>query len=207
MRNGKRGLSALVMMVFLACFTVGTAQAQIPGQIPNLDSWVGTWFKVTLTGTAYHFSNYGVKPSPATPTPVTIGKAYLNITSWNPSALPLGTLTADIYIKDHNTGTWIPTPFATMDIDYFAGSDLKFMGSAQLATPNDITMGIVFIFTGKKVGDNFVLGGVTKLSTTGSYMLEIDDALNSTERWAGSVKLSGPMVPATSLPFVPVPAP
>ena len=207
MRNGKRWLSALVMMVFLTCFTAGAAHAQVEGQIPNLDSWVGTWFKVTLTGTAYHFSDYGVKPTPATPAAVTIGKVYLNITSWNPSALPLGTLTADIYAKDHDTGIWIPTPFASININYFAGSDLKFMGSAQLSTSNDVTMGIVFIFTGKKVGDNFVLGGVSKLSTIGSYMLEIDDAPGSTERWAGSVKLSGPMVPASSLPFIPIPVP
>ena len=207
MRNGKRWLSALVMMVFLTCFMIGTAQAQTPGVIPDLSSWVGTWFKVTLTGTAYHFSDYGVKPTPATPTAVNIGKVYLNITSWNPSALPLGTLTADIYAKDHDTGAWIPTPLAAINIDYFAGSDLKFMGSAQLSTPNDVTMGIVFIFTGKKVGDNFVLGGVSKLSTIGSYMLEIDDASGSTERWAGSVKLSGPMVPASSLPFIPTPVP
>lgn len=205
MRNGKRWMSALVAMVFLTCFMVGTAHAQTPGVVPDLSSWVNTWFKVTLTGTAYHFSDYGVKPTPATPTPVTIGKAYLNITGWNPDALPLGTLTADIYIKDHGTGAWIPTPLTTIDIDYFAGSDLKFMGSAQLVTPNDITMGLAFIFTGKKNGDNFVLGGVSKLSTVGGYMLEIDDALNSTERWAGSVKLSGPMVPASSLPFVPAP--
>jgi hypothetical protein len=205
MRNGKRWMSALVMMVFLTCFTVGAARAQVPGQVPDLISWVGTWFKVTLTGTAYHFSDYGVKPTPATPTPVTIGKAYLNITDWNPAALPLGTLTADIYIKDHATGAWIPTPLTTIDINYFAGSDLKFMGSAQLVTPNDITMGLAFIFTGKKNGDNFILGGVSKLSTVGGYMLEIDDALNSTERWAGSVKLNGPMVPASSLPFVPIP--
>jgi hypothetical protein len=190
------------MMVFLTCFTVGAAHAQVPGQIPDLSSWVGTWFKVTLTGTAYHFSDYGVKPTPATPTAVNIGKVYLNITSWNPSALPLGTLTADVYAKDHETGIWIPTPFASITINYFAGSNLKFMGSAQLATPNDVTMGLVFIFTGKKKGDNFVLGGVTKLSTIGSYMLEIDDAPGSTERWAGAVKLSGPMV--SSIPFTPV---
>ena len=189
------------------CSAPGITHSQVPGQIPDLNSWVGTWFKLTLTGTVYHFSNYGVKPTPAAPSPVTIGTAYMKITAWNPGKLPLGAMTADIYTKDHDTGAWIPTPLAAINIDYFAGSDLKFMGSAQLSTPNDVTMGIVFIFTGKKVGDNFVLGGVSKLSTIGSYMLEIDDAPGSTERWAGSVKLSGPMVPASSLPFIPIPVP
>jgi hypothetical protein len=205
MKNGKRWMGALAMTVFLTCFTIGTAQAQTPGEVPDLSSWVGTWFKVTLTGTAYHFSDYGVKPTPSTPVPVTIGKAYLNITSWDPNALPLGVMTADIYIKDHDTGVWIPTPFASINISYFAGSDLKFMGSAQLATPNDITMGLLFIFKGKKNAGNFVLGGVSKLSTAGSYMLEIDDAPGSTERWAGSVNLSGPMV--SGPPFATAPRP
>jgi hypothetical protein len=72
----------------------------------------------------------------------------------------------------------------------------------QLVIPEDVTMNSVFVFTGKKnlVGD-FVLGGVTKLGTTGSSMLEIDDAEGSTERWTGSLKLSGPRVLASSLPL------
>ncbi len=201
MKNAKRWWCALTMVAMLTVFMLGTAHAQVPGQIPDLNSWVGTWFRVTLTGTMYHFSNYGVKPNPAAPYTQPMGPAYIQITGWNQSALPLGVLTADIYTKDHDTGIWIPTPFATIDIYYFAGSDLKFIGSAQLATSNDVTMGLVFVFTGQKKAGKFVLGGVTKLSTMGSYMLEIDDAPESTERWAGSVKLSGPMV--SSPPFVP----
>jgi hypothetical protein len=74
--------------------------------------------------------------------------------------------------------------------------------------PGDVTIGLLFVFTGKKylagpkTGD-FILGGVTKLGPIGSSMLEIDDVLGSTERWAGSVTISGPMV--SSIPFTPAP--
>ena len=91
-----------------------------------------------------------------------------------------------------------------MNIQYFAGTALKFIGSAQVVTPNDVTMNLIFVFTGKKNLDgDFIMGGITKLGTIASNMLEIDDAEDSTERWAGSVKLSGPMV--SSVPFTPTP--
>ena len=44
------------------------------------------------------------------------------------------------------------------------------------------------------------MDGSTTLSTMGSSLLEIDDVPGSTERWAGSAKLSGPMVPVSTLP-------
>jgi hypothetical protein len=200
MKNVRRWIGALMVVVTLSCFMIGTAQAQTPGVIPDLNSWVGTWFKLTLTRTVYHFSNYGVKPTPSTPTAQAMGSAYMQVTGWNPSALPLGTMTASIYIKDHDTGQWIPTPFATLDIPYFAGSDLKFIGSTQIVTLGDVTLNFTFFFTGQKTGGKFVLGGVTNVKTLGGYMLEIDDVPGSTERWAGSVKISGPMVPESKVP-------
>jgi len=205
MKAQKMLVSGLMVAVFLTCFAVGTGHAQ-PGAFPDLSIWTNTWFKLKLTVSVYCFDNVGVKPKPSAPVPQTMGTAYINITRWDGVN---HVLTADIYAKDHETGFWIPIPIVKdLKIGYFAGSDLKFIGSAQLVTPDDVTMSILFVFTGKKYpsgpkADTFILGGVTKLSTIGSYVLEIDDAEDSTERWAGSLAISGPMVPETSLPFTP----
>jgi hypothetical protein len=128
-----------------------------------------------------------------------MGKAYINITAWNGTT---HILTADIYAKDPGTGLWVTTPFATIDIQYFAGTALKFISSAQLVTSSGMTMNLLLVFTGKQnpAGD-FILGGITKLGTIASNVLEIDDA--GPERWVGSAKVSGPMVPESSVPFTP----
>jgi hypothetical protein len=204
MKVQSRWMGVLVVAVFIAWFTLGTAHAQ---GYPDLGDWANTWFKVKLTRTAYYVSDIGVKlVPPGDPEPM--GTAYINITNWDGIN---HILTADIYTRNHETGDWDPTPFfKDLEIAYFAGTSLKFIGSAQLVIPNDVTMGLIFVFTGKKyltgpkAGD-FILGGVTKLGTIGSSMLEIDDVPGSTERWAGSATISGPMVPESSLPFIPAP--
>ena len=150
---------------------------------PNLSDWVDTWFKVSLTRTVFHYPDVGVKPNPSYQLAQSMGKFYLHITGWNDTT---HILTADIYAKDHDTGLWVTTPFATIDVQYFAGTALEFVGSAQLVTPSDVTMNLLFVFTGKQnLAGNFILGGITKLSTMASSMLEIDDVPGSTERWAG----------------------
>jgi hypothetical protein len=205
MKAQRMWVGGLMVAVFLTCFAVGTVHAQ-PGVFPDLSIWTNTWFKLKLTVNVYSFDNVGVKPKPSAPVPQNMGTAYINITNWDGIN---HILTADIYAKDHETGQWIQF-LQGLEITYFAGSDLKFIGSAQLVTPDDVTMSILFVFTGKKylagpkAGD-FMLAGVTKLGSIGSSVLEIDDALGSTERWAGSLTVSGPMVPESSLPFTPVP--
>jgi hypothetical protein len=200
MKKGKLLLNVLMVAILVICFSLGTAHAQA-GVFPDLSDWVGKSFKVKLSRTVFKFSDIGVKPTPSYQFDEAMGKAYINTTAWD------GTnhiLTADIYTMDHNTGEWITTPFTTINIQYFAGTDLKFIGSGQIAIPNDVTMNLIFVFTGQKNGaGDFILGGTTKLGTIASSMLEIDDAVGSTERWAGSVKLSGPMV--SSIPFTPTP--
>jgi hypothetical protein len=196
-------VGGLMIAAFVTCFALGTAHAQ-PGVFPNLGDWANTWLKVKLTRTVYHVSDIGVKLVPPE-LPEPMGTAYINITSWDGLN---HVLTADIYARDFDTGQWVTTPFTTINIEYFAGSDLKFIGSAQLGPSDGITMGLIFVFTGKKylTGPNagkFILGGVTKLGTIGSSILEIDNAAPYTERWAGSATISGPMVPADSLPFIP----
>ncbi len=199
MKTRKWLLNGFMVTVLVICLSFGTAHA-LPGDFPDLSGWVNTWFKIALTETFFHYSNVGVKPNPSYAQTVSMGKAYLRITGWD------GTnhiLTANIYAKDPNTGQWVTTPFATIDILYFAGTDLQFRGSAQLAA-SGFTMNLIFVFTGQKnKAGSFVLGGITKLSTMASNMMEIDDVPGSTERWIGSVKISGPMVPASSVPFVP----
>ena len=201
MKVQSRWMGALMVSVFVTWFALGTAYAQ---DYPNLGDWANTWFKVKLTRTVFHYSDVGVKPTPSYQLPQSMGTAYINLTNWDGIN---HILTADIYARNHETGEWDPTPFfKDLEITYFAGSDLKFIGSAQLVIPNDVTMGLIFVFTGKKnVAGNFILGGITKLGTIASSMLEIDDVPGSTERWTGSVKISGPMVPADSLPFTPTP--
>ena len=196
-------LSVLMVGVFVTCFAVGAVQAQ-PGVYPNLSDWVDTWFRVSLTRTVFEYENVGVKPTPSYQLDQSMGKAYIHITGWNDTT---HILTADIYAKDIDTGDWVTTPLATIDIEYFAGTGLKFIGSTQLRTGEPtagVAMSLIFVFTGKKnLAGNFILGGTSKLSTIASNILEIDDV--GPERWVGSVKVSGPMVPATSLPFTPTP--
>ena len=197
MKARKLLLNVLMVAVCVTCFALGTAHAVVP----DLGDWADTWFKVKLTQVVYHFSDTGVKPDPSYPLPDSMGSAYLNITAWD----EIDTITADIYRKDHNTGDWVTTPFAKIGIRYFAGTALRFIGSAQLATPNnDVTMSLVFYFRGKKDWDDeFILWGITNVSTMASSMLEIDDAPNSTERWVGSVTIVGPMVRGSGVPFTP----
>ena len=200
-------VGAVMVAVFVTCFALGMAHAQAPREYPDLSAWAdNTWFKVTLTVTLYHFDGIAVKPKPSAPVPRSMGTAYINITNWENSS---HVLTANIWAKED--GVWLPF-FEGLKITYFAGSDLKFIGSAQLVTLDDVTMGLIFVFTGKKnLAGNFILGGVTKLSTISGSILEIDDAEDAPpdvklkERWAGSATISGPMVPESSLPFISAP--
>ncbi|MEB2307963.1 MAG: hypothetical protein OZ917_01470 [Candidatus Brocadiaceae bacterium] len=210
MKTQRLSIGVLMIAVFVTYFTLGTARAEGKGEYPNLTDWANTWFKVKLTGTTYHFDGIGVKPKPAAPVSQTMGIAYVHITNWDGDN---HVLAADVYIKDDETGEW-KLFFNGVDITYFAGSDLKFIGSAQWVIPDDVTLHLLLVFTGSKYTKGaktgqFKLGGETKLSTIGGSLLEIDDAedappeLPLKERWAGSASISGPMVSESSLPFNP----
>lgn len=193
----------LMVGVFLTCFVVGAVHAQVPGEVPNLNSWVNTWFKVKMTSTVYHFSNIGVKPTPGYTLSESGGTSYIKITEWDTTSEPGDPfLVADVYARE--SGFWVQVE--SVKIYYFAGSNLNFVGSARVLDPLADTPGtsltLLFVFTGKrnKANTTFIMGGTTKLSTMGSALFEIDDADDSTERWAGAAKLSGPMVPVSSLP-------
>lgn len=189
--------NGLVISIFLTCFVAGLAQAQVPGVVPDLSIWVNTWFKVTMTSTVYHFSNIGVKPTPGYPIAESGGTSYIKITDWDTATPGAEFLVADVYAKE--SGTWVNV--GTVNIYYFAGSNLKFVGTARVDTSSE-SLSLLFVFKGKRNTANtkFIMDGSTKLSTMGSYLLEIDDYPGSTERWAGAAQLSGPMVPVSKLP-------
>jgi len=104
----------------------------------------------------------------------------------------------DVYAKE--SGIWVQV--GTVNIYYFAGSNLKFVGSALVDDSTGVSLNLLFVFTGKRntADTKFIMDGSTKLSTMGSSIFEIDDDEGSTERWAGAAKLSGPMVPESTLP-------
>jgi hypothetical protein len=189
-----------MVAVFLTCSAVDSVHAQVPGVVPDLSIWVNTWFKVTAMKKAYHFENIGVKPTPAYPESGSGEVSYVKITDWDTSTPGEEFLVVDVYGKE--SGSWNPIPVDTLNIYYFAGSNLKFMGTAQKDDPTGTSLNLVFVFTGKrnKTNTKFITDGTTKLGTMGSSMFEIDDVPGSTERWAGSFKLSGPMVPVSKLP-------
>ena len=82
-------LWTLIFAVFLTCFAVGSVQAlDTPGVVPDLNIWVGTWFKVANTSNVYHFSNIGVKPKPSASIPESGGTSYMKVTKWDTTTTP-----------------------------------------------------------------------------------------------------------------------
>jgi hypothetical protein len=199
-RAGKWLLNGLTVVIFLIFLGVGAVYAlDTPGVVPDLSIWVNNWFKVAMTSTVYHFSDIGVKATPGYAIAESAGKAYIKISGWDTTTPGAEFLVADIYAKE--SGIWVLV--GTVNIYYFAGNNLKFVGSAQVVDPTGTSLSLLFVFKGKRNATNtkFVMDGSTNLSTMGSSLLEIDDAPGSTERWAGSANLSGPMVPVSTLPF------
>jgi hypothetical protein len=165
-------------------------------KVPDLSIWVGKWFKVTVTLSGFHFADLDAKPTP----PYRISDsfpAYLKIGSWGGN----GVLQTIVYTKDQ-TGNWDPANPVLMDFYYFAGSQLNFVCSSEVDTGNS-QFGFTIRFKGvRNKAGNFVLGGDTFLATSGAHYVEVDDVPNSTERWAGSLKLGGNMIPESKVPPV-----
>ena len=192
MKAKNKRLLQTCMVVFLVAglFTV-SVHAQVA---PDLSSWVDTWFKLSVTQNVYHFADIGVKPNPGFLLSGT-EKSYMHIVGWD---LATATLTANVYSR--NAGLWDPASFMTVTLNYFAGSDLKFATSLQAGAANSNLWAVMF-FKGKKTpGGQFILDGVTNMKTLGGAYTEIDDVLGSTERWAGSILIGGPMVPLSKVP-------
>lgn len=196
--NIRSGLLRVVAMaVLVTCLGVGLSHAQVT---PDLNSWTDTWFKVFLTRNVFHYGNIDVLPTPSyrqsgtSPLP-----AYMYINSWDSVN---GVLQVILYPPDPDNGTYDPSIFETIDLQYFAGTDLKFVCAGEMVS-NGTAIGFTMYFKGvKNKSDNFVLGGYTNLTTLGGYYLEIDNAPGSTERWAGSMTIKGDMIPVAKVPLV-----
>jgi hypothetical protein len=185
--------------LFLTCLVVfllvgpstGVVYAQ---EVPDLSIWVDKWFKLSITQNEYHFADLGVKPSPGYMLSGTEG-SFMKIVGWE---LATGTLTADIYEK--SAGLWDPTSFMTVTFNYFAGSDLKFVATMQSDTAGSALRAVLFFKGKRNAAGQFILDGVTNMKTLAGAFTEMDDVPGSTERWAGSIAIGGPMVPLSKVP-------
>jgi len=119
---------------------------------------------------------------------------YIN--SWDANTRVLQSI---VYYPDPDTHTYDKASFQTIDLNYFAGTDLKFVCSGNVDS-NGTTFGFTMRFKGVKTSGNFVLGGSTNLTTLGGYYVERDNVSPFTERWAGSIAFTGNMIPLTKVP-------
>ena len=189
----------LALAVFMTCMSVGIADAQVPGEVPDLSIWVGQWFKVTGTLNMFQFDDIGVRPTPSYPITETF-PSYVKIVNWDSDAR---ILTANYYGKDHS-GNWITDPII-MDFSYFAGSQLNFVCSSEVETATQAVFGFTIRFKGvyNTITEKFKMAGYSYLKTLGGHYVDIRDIPpGSTQRWAGTVKFVGDMVPLSRVPLV-----
>jgi hypothetical protein len=181
------GFIALAVLTFVAtgnCFAA-----------PDLSQWVDSWFKITHTAKGYHYDDIDVGPSPKRQIRER-SPGYMKITGWDDVN---EILLATVYIRVG--GAWSPANFLDLEINYFAGDALDFIG--QSATPVE---NLVLHFKGKLNNQGaFVMKGRTSVKSLGGIYLEIDDVPGSTERWAGSAAVSGKMIPVSKVPAVLIP--
>jgi hypothetical protein len=165
-------------------------------KVPDLSIWVDKWFRISVAGSNYHFIGMSAKP----PNPIQRRfPAYMKIVSWDSTNQ---SFSVNLYNKN-DLGNWDPTEYINFTFNYYAGSDLKFVCNfEQITTQNTIHTAVLFIGKRNAKG-NFLMAGRTHVRTLGGYYFEIDDiAANPQERWAGSVKLTGSMIPESKVPSV-----
>jgi hypothetical protein len=159
---------------------------------------VNQWFKVTSTLKMFHFADIGVKPTPSYQVIETY-PAYIKIAGWDSNTR---ILTVNYYAKDHS-GNWILDPIV-MNLSYFAGSQLNFVCSSEVETATQARFGFTMRFKGvyNAITQKFKMGGYSFLKTLGGHYVDITDIPDETDRWAGTVKFAGAMVPLSKVPPV-----
>lgn len=197
MRSSKIWLVGLLVSVIIGFFTVGTVHAQLP----DLTMWDNSWFKLTVTEKLYEFPDQTAKPSPTTRV-VSTRPAYLHITAvtLDPGPPESISISADLFIKDPLTGDWNPVPLAVLDLEYFAGDDLKFVCRTFINTTN-VRYATTIYFSGVLTTSGLDLKNTdTTMATKGSTFTQV---IPATPQWlAGELNMSGTKVAESTVPTV-----
>lgn len=109
MRCTRVRLSGLVLLVFLTFCLLRGAYAQTP----DLNLWVGKWFKMSVSGSGYCIENSGFSSQPGKFT------MYLNLWNWD---LDTKILSADLY--ELKNGEW---KVLSLNFNYYSGTELNFL--------------------------------------------------------------------------------
>jgi hypothetical protein len=182
----------LCLALFLGSFLFHPAEAQT---VPDLSIWINTWFQMHSTDIRYTYADIGVKPVPGHLTTKHYN-LFAKISSWDSD---LKILTVDAYGRDQ-LGNWNPTPVATFQVNYFAGTQLKFTGWYHMVLTNGSVYSGMWDFKGKLNNQGkFIYGGETFFKTLGTYEGWVADAPD-TERQAARIDDLMTMVPVSKVP-------
>jgi len=154
-----------------------------PPPEPDMTLWVGTWFKVKITGQEYLALNPGGDSEEET-------SAYLKISGWDPDNQ---ILQSSLYQYDPSLGEWVSDP---MDLHCVPGKALDFRTWTQVV--GDVTYGFAAQIKGTvKAG---VLRTAT-IKTLGGYYARMRSVENEGEDdVAGWLKINGTLVPESKVP-------
>jgi hypothetical protein len=153
-RSARFVVIILCLALFSGSFLSHSAEAQT---VPDLSIWVDTWFKVYSTDIRYTYTDIGIKPVPPSLT-TKHNNLFAKISAWDPD---LKILTVDAYGRGQ-LGNWNPTFVATFELNYFAGSQLKFTGWYHMVLANGSVYSGMWDFKGKLNNQGqFVHGGQT----------------------------------------------
>jgi hypothetical protein len=156
--------------------TISTApQTAISNAIPDMQNWVGRWFKINVQNKGFYTSQSGLS-SDRQSIP-----GYLKIWAWDPTNK---VFQGDLYQYDAQLNQWVSDPLV---LYYISGGDLDFMASSQVV--GDLTYGFTARIQGTEA--NGVLVEAT-FRTLGGYHLQWDNQQG--KHWAGWLVVTGKMV-------------
>lgn len=198
MKSSKIWLVGVLIVILICSLTVGRVHAQ--RTLPDITVWMGSWFKFTITQNEFHFDSQVVKPTPGYQVPSSItAYLYINSGSWGPGPPESQMIAGPLYIKN-SSGKWDINSYSYIDFKYFAGSMLKFVCTTSYDDGyKNITA--TFLFNGKLNISGKFINSETVIKTLGGCFTELDDVLDSTERWSGSFKMSGQRISLSAVPL------
>ena len=188
MKICKIGLSGLLVLALLVCFTVNGANAQSP----NLSGWVGKWFKLTVktTGVFFDFENSKLKTGNDNST------NYLYIKELNsPSELI-------VQVWEQNDGGGWVVFVDDLSVKVIAGTGLDFLCVTTLQMDNPSSpqfFGFAARVTGRLTKGE--LKSATLKSLGGFSWEQLFDL--DPEFFASGVAINGSFIDPSKLPFTP----